>query len=162
MNLNIKYQWLILIAFLFFMFYKPIFCFLLLGLLIVFYVIQSSIFLNQINKKGEETIGKITSYLTESEGYKTPLVEFEINGEKILKKPYYYSSSDLSKFKTYRKNINKSITIVYIPNNPEKFIIKSEKGFNYFSLIFSAIVGLGFILISLANLFNFIKIDGMN
>ena len=122
----------------------------------------NSIFLNQINKKGEETIGKITSYLTESEEYKTPLVEFEINGKKILKKPYYYSSSDLSKFKTYRKNINKSITIVYIPNNPEKFIIKSEKGFNYFSLIFSAIVGLGFILISLANLFNFIKIDGMN
>ncbi len=162
MIFNKKYQWLFVIAFVFFLFYKLIFCFLLLGGLIVFYVIFYSVFLNNINKNGKETIGKIISYEIEHEGYKTPLIEFEIYGKKILKKPYYYSSTDLSKFKTYRNKIDKSIPIIYIPNDPEKFIIKSEKDFNYFSLIFSVIVGLTFILISLAQLFNFISIDGLS
>jgi len=154
MNFNIKYQWLYVIAFVFFMFYKPIFCFLLLGTLVVFYVIQYSIFLNNINKNGKEIIGKIVSYEIEQEGYKIPLVEFEINGMKILKKPYYYTSTDLSKFKTYKNKIDKSIEIVYIPSDPEKFIIKSEKEFNYSSLLFSVIVGFVFIFISLAQLFH--------
>ena len=89
-------------------------------------------------------------------------MEFEINGKKILRKPYYYLSTDLSKLKTYRNKIDKLITIVYNPKDPEKFIIKSEKGFNYFSLIFSVIIGLVFIFISLAQLFNFIRINGMS
>jgi hypothetical protein len=162
MNLNRKYEWLFVIAFVFFMFYKPIFCFLLLGTLIILYVIQYSLFLNNVNKNGKEGNGKILSYEIEDEGYKSPLVEFEINGKKIIKKPYYYSSTDLSKFKTYRNNIDMSIPIIYIPNDPEKFIIKSEKNFNYFTLILFTIVGLIFLLIGFAQLFNFIKIDGLN
>jgi hypothetical protein len=55
-----------------------------------------------------------------------------------------------------------SIPIIYIPNDPEKFIIKSEKNFNYFTLILFTIVGLIFLLIGFAQLFNFIKIDGLN
>ena len=143
------------------MFYKPIFCFLLLGTLIVLYVIHYSLFLNNINRHGNEIIGKILSYEIEYEGYKTPLVEFEINGKTILKKPHYYSSTDLSKLKTYRNKIDKSIPIICDSNDPEKFIIKGEKGFNYFSLVFFAIIGLIFIFISLAQLFNFIRINGM-
>ncbi len=162
MNLNGKYEWLFAIAFVFFMFYKPIYCFLLLGTLIILFVIKFSLFLNKINKIGKEVDGKIISYEIEDEGHKSPLVEFEVSGKKIIKKPYYYSSTDLSKFKTYRNNIEKSIPIIYIPNNPEKFIIKTEKGFNYFTLILSTIVGVIFILIGFAQLFNFIKIDGLN
>ena len=78
MNLNRKYEWLFVIAFVFFMFYKPIFCFLLLGTLIILYVIQYSLFLNNVNKNGKEGNGKILSYEIEDEGYKSPLVEFEI------------------------------------------------------------------------------------
>lgn len=162
MNFSKKTQWLIVIAFVLFIFYKPIFCFLLLGSLILFYVIKYSLFLNNINKNGKETAGKILTYEMEHKGHKTPLVEFEINGKKIIKKPYYYASTDLSKFKTYKNKIDKIIPIVYIPENPEKFIIKSEKEFNYFTLIFSSIVGIVFIIISFAQLCNFIEIEGMN
>jgi len=86
MNFSKKIQWLIVIAFVLFMFYKPILGFLLIGSLLLFYVIKYCFFFNNINKNGKETTGKILSYETEYEGHKTPLVEFEINKKKIIKK----------------------------------------------------------------------------
>ncbi|WP_158960686.1 DUF3592 domain-containing protein [Myroides fluvii] len=154
-------SWIFLLAFVFFMFYNPIFCGLQLGALCVYYVVHYATFLNHINKHGKESRGTILSYETEGKGHKTPLVEFEINGEQIVKKPYYYASTDLSILKTYKNKINKSISILYDPRCPEKFIIKSEKGFNYFSLIFAGLVGLLFVLISLVQLYKSISLDGM-
>lgn len=161
MKSNTIYGWLFVIAFVFSMYYKPVFCFLLIGTLSVFYVIHYALFLNKIKKHGKEVIGKILSYETDHKGYKIPLVEFEVNEQIISKKPYYYSSTDLSKIKSYKQNINKSFPILYDPNNPEKFIIKSEKGFNYFSLTLFGIAGIIFILIGIAQLFNLINIDGL-
>lgn len=154
-------SWIFVLAFVFFMFYNPILCGLQFGALCVYYVVHYTTFLIHINKYGKESRGTILFYETEGKGHKTPLVEFEINGEQIVKKPYYYASTDLSIFKTYKKNINKSISILYSPKCPEKFIIKSEKGFNYFSLILSGIVGLLFTLISLIQLYKSININGM-
>lgn len=162
MHINTKYTWLFAIAFVFFMFYQPIFCLLLVGTLMVVYALHYSLFLYNINKYGKEIEGKMKAHKTEEEDYKTPLVEFEINGTQILKKPYYYTSTDLSKFKTYKSKIDKPIPIVYLPNNPEKFIIKRDKGLIYLSLIFLCIIGLAFILICLAQLFHVINIPGMD
>lgn len=157
-----KYGVIIFVMFVFFMFYKPVICFLILGGIALFYGLYFFFFLSNIKKDGIETFGKILAYEKDNEGYKTPVVEFELEGKLIKEKPYYYASTDLSKFRTYNNNIDKPIAIIYSPKEPEKFILKSEKGFNYITLIFVFIVGLFFVFLSLAHIFDFIKIDGMN
>jgi len=150
------------ISFAFFMFYKPIICILLIGSMIIFHSINYAIFLSRINRFGKETIGKILSYETEYKGYKTPIIEFEVETKKIKEKPFFYASTDLSKIRSYSNNIDKLVPILYIPSNPKEFIMKSEKKFNYGSLIFISIIGLIFIIISLAQLLNLITINGMS
>lgn len=157
-----KYGLIVFLTFVFCMFYKPVICFLILGTFVFYYGFHYLFFLNSIDKKGVEVVGKILSYQSDGEGYKTPIIEFESKGLLIKEKPYYYASTDLSKFRTYDSNIEKLVPILYCPNNPERFILKSEKGFNYFSLFFALIVGLIFMIVGLSHVFGFIKIDGMN
>lgn len=160
MNFIKKYSIIIIILFVFFMFFKPVVCFLILGVLIFHYGIESFLFLNYITKSGIESIGKIQSYESDNEGYKTPIIEFQTLEEQLITaKPYYYASSDLSKFRTYKSNINKNITVLYSAGNPEKFVIKTEKEFNYGTLAFAMIIGFLFMVIAIANLSGYINMD---
>ena len=160
MNLKKEYSIIIIILFVFFMFYKPIVCALIMGALVLYHGIESLMFLNYINKNGIESLGKILSYESDEESYKTPIIEFQtLEGKFIKEKPYYYASSDLSKFRTYKNDINKNITVLYSSERPEKFVIKTEKNFNYGSLIFVIAIGLIFIILACVNLFGYINMD---
>ena len=155
--LNKKYGIIFVIRFVFFMFYKPAICFLMLGTALLFYAVYSISSLNQINKNGIENLGKIVSYESDNEGYKTPVIEFEISERKnFTGKPFLHTSSDLDKFLSYQKNINKTVKIIYNPDCPEKFILKDN--FNYFGLIILIIVGLIFSLLSIGSLLGYIDV----
>lgn len=128
--------------------------FLMLGTLILFYAIYSLSFLIHINKNGIENYGKIVSYESDGKRYKTPVIEFQTTeGKNFIGKPSLHTSSDLDKFQSYQNNINKTIKIIYIKKNPEKFILKDNS--NYFGLILLIIVGLLFSGISIGNLLGY-------
>lgn len=155
-----KYAIPIFILFVFFMFYKPVICFIILGSLISIMSIYYWNFLLDIQKNGIESVGKILFYESDSDGYKTPTVEFiDKNGKQIRKKPYYYVSTDLSKIRTHKKNIDKPINILYDPKNPEKFVIGKERNFNSFSLIFATLVGMIFLTIGICSTLGIINVE---
>lgn len=157
----IKKYWLyIFIAFVIAMVIKPILCALILGLLFFYTGIVTINFLRKIDKLGIECTGTILSYESDSEGYKTPIVEFTtLTGEKISEKPFVYASSDLSKLRTNKKMIDQSIVIVYDPDNPKQFVIHNEKGFNYFFLILCVAAGLFFIGLYISSLLGYVQFD---
>jgi hypothetical protein len=129
----------------------------MLGTALLFYAVYSISSLNQINKNGIENLGKIVSYESDNEGYKTPVIEFEISeGKNFTGKPFLHTSSDLDKFLSYQKNINKTVKIIYNPDCPEKFILKDN--FNYFGLIILIIVGLIFSVLSIGSLLGYINV----
>lgn len=160
MEFDKKYSLIILSLFIFFMFYKPIFCFLILGTLAFYHGFSRLMFLDYIEKNGIESIGKILSYESGEDGHKTPIVEFKtIEGDIVLKKPYCYVSTDLSMFKSYQDNINKNVTIIYSLKNPEKFVLKTEKDFNYGGNIILIIISLIFLGFAIGDILGFIQID---
>ncbi|SFD62186.1 DUF3592 domain-containing protein [Flavobacterium phragmitis] len=154
MEFNKKYGIPIVIFFVFFMFYKPVICCLMMGMLALIYAVNSIFFLNNISKNGIGITGKIVSYESDNEGYKTPVIEFKTAEETLITgKPSFHTSSDLDKFRSYRGNIDKPIKIVYDPKNPEKFILKDNS--NGCGLIFLIIIGLIFTYISIGNLMGY-------
>ncbi|WP_405570503.1 DUF3592 domain-containing protein [Winogradskyella sp. Asnod2-B02-A] len=150
----------IFILFVFFMFYKPVICFLILGSLATLIGIKSWIFIVDIQKNGIESVGKILFYESDEDGHKTPTIEFKTkNGNQIKKKPYYYASTDLSKIRTYKNKINESVSVLYDKKNPEKFVVGNERNFNYFSLILITLAGVVFIAVGILSLLEIINID---
>jgi len=130
----------------------------IVGSLLLYYGIDSLLFLNYINKNGIESLGKILFYESDEENYKTPVIEFKTLEEELIKgKPYYYASTDLSKVRSHKNDINKKITILYCSESPENFVLKTEKDFNYGTLILMMIIGLLFISIASANLLEYIN-----
>ncbi|KAF2512818.1 hypothetical protein EYY60_06835 [Flavobacterium zhairuonense] len=110
MNFNKNYQILYAVIFVFFMFYKPVICFLMLGTVFLIYVVYTVLYLNDISKNGIEIRGEIVSYESGEEKYKTPIIEFQIAEEKkITGKPFFYTSSNLDQFRSHRENINKTV-----------------------------------------------------
>ena len=154
-----EYSIPIFILFVFFMFYKPVVCFLILGSLTTLIGIKSWILIVNIQKNGIKSIGKILSYESDEDGHKTPTIEFKTKkGNQIKKKPYYYASTDLSKIKTYKNKINESVSVLYDKKNPEKFVIETERDFNYFSLILIILVGVVFLTVGTLSLLEIIQI----
>ena len=138
------------------MFYEPQICFIILGLFVLLYGIQYFLFFKNIQKNGIETNGKILSYQSDNEGYKTPIVEFKtLENIEVKKEPHYYWSTDLSKFRTYKNRINESVSVLYDPKFPEKFIIAKDNQSNYISLLFLGIFALIFIAIGVFHLLGY-------
>lgn len=160
MNLKKEYSIIIFILFVFFMFYKSIICLIIVGSLLLYYGIDTLLFLNYISENGIESLGKILFYESDVENYKTPVIEFKTLEEELIKgKPYYYASTDLSKFISYKNATNKNITILYCSETPENFVLKTEKDFNYGTIILMMIIGLLFITIASAHLLEYINMD---
>jgi len=156
-----RYAISIVILFVFFMFYKPVFCFIMIGLIIVIAVIDSWFLIVTLQKIGIESTAQILHYVSDDDGHKTPIIEFTTsNGNQIKSKPYYYASTDLSIIRTYKNKINTSIDIIYHPKNPEKFVIKKERFFNYFILIFMLLGAITFLIVGTLSLLGIIQIKG--
>lgn len=146
------YEIIFFVLFVFFIFYKPIVCALLLGSFIIFKVIDYLLFLKYIQKNGIPLVGEIVSYENDDENYKTPIITFEVAGQHIKRTPQGYFSSDIDKFRSFKENIGKTIPILYDPRNPEKFIIANKKEPSYLGLVFLLLVCVVFIVIGLGAL----------
>lgn len=154
-----KYWIIIIIAFGFCMFIKPALCMLIIGFVAFYIGVETVIFYRKIQKKGVECIGKIIEYQSDDEGYKTPLVEFTpISGEYVKEKPTFYASSDLSKIRSYKNMIDQTVSVLYDPDDPKRFILTNEKEFNYFFLTFLFLVSLGFLIVGISSLLGYIKL----
>jgi hypothetical protein len=156
----IKKYWIgIIIAFGVSLFIKPAFCFLILGTLLLYLGITSVLFQIKIQKKGIECNGKILSFTTSRRGNTTPIIEFTpFTGNTIIEEPFIYTSLDLGSISFNDENVKKEVLIVYDPDNPKRFIVADENGFNYIVLVFVLLVGLVFITVSICNLLGYIQI----
>ena len=160
MNSIKKYWIVIVIIFALSMFIKPALCFLILGSIISYICIEAVLFLKNIEKKGVECTGNIIEYQSDSDGHKTPLIEFTtMTGELIKEQPYVYASTDLSKIRTYKNLINQSVSILYDPDNPKKFVLTSEKQFNYVTFFIFILGGLFFVGLSISSILGYIRLD---
>ena len=158
MDLVKKYRIPILVTFGVCMFVKPVLCFLILGILVSYLGFASVMFLKKITETGIEWTGKIIEYQSDSKGHKTPLIEFTtMTGDIIKEKPFIYASTDLSKIRTYSNFIDQSVPILYDPDDPKKFVLKNESGFNYVVLTIFILVGLFFVGLSISYLLGYIK-----
>ncbi|WP_432671486.1 DUF3592 domain-containing protein [Flavobacterium sp. SM2513] len=132
----------------------------ILGSLVAIMNMYYWILISDIHKNGIATVGKIVSYESDSDGHKAPVIKFICkNGMHILTKPFYYASTDFSKIRSYKNNIDSPIDIFYNPKYPERFIIEKEKHFNSFSLIFTTLVGLIFLTFGICNIIGFITFE---
>ncbi|AEA44562.1 DUF3592 domain-containing protein [Fluviicola taffensis] len=148
-----KYWVGIVIIFGLFMFIKPTICLFILGGLISYVSGSGFAFIRKINRIGITGTGKIIRYESDSEGSKMPIVEFITNsGELIQERPYIYSTSDLSKFRTYKKRINQSFPILYDPKNSKHFVFVNENKFNLFLTVIFGLLGIGMISLGICNL----------
>jgi hypothetical protein len=155
----IKKYWIaIVVVFGLCMFIKPALCALIIGTLISYMGFAAVIFLKRISKTGIEWTGNIVEYKSDSDGHKTPLIEFTtMTGEYIKEQPIVYASTDLSKIRSYSNFINQPVPILYDPDDPKKFVLKNEKGFNYIVFIIFILAGLFFVGLSFSWLFGYIK-----
>lgn len=127
----------------------------IIGIVLFYHSNKSLSLLDKLKKNGKERIGKIVSYESDDEGYKTPIIEYEtLNGTIIKKKPSIYISSDLSKILSYKNNINTKIKIIYNKENHDEYIIKDEKESNYIVSIIMMFIGLILFFIGIYNLIN--------
>lgn len=160
MELLKKYRTAIFVTFIVCMFVKPAICFLILGALSTYFGFTAIRFLKSISKSGIEQTGTIIEYQSDNDGNKTPLIEFTtLTGETIRKKPFVYASTDLSKLRNYKNQIDQPVLILYNQEEPEKFVLKNEEGFNYIVFIFFILIGLFFIGLSICWLSGYIKMD---
>lgn len=151
-----KYWYFIVLSFVVSGLVRMEFAFFILSLLILYFNCYYYIGVDKINKIGIETTVEILFYGRDRDLHKTPIIKFYIGEREIQKEPFYYASTDLSKFKTYKNNINKPIPIKYNPINPEEFIICSEKNFSWGAMIFTTLIGLIFLFVSIAGLLEYI------
>ena len=156
-----KIYWIpFFIAFAISMFTEPAFCALLLGSAGFCIGIYGFIFLKRLREKGTTCTGKILTHERSSDGYKTPVIEFTpSNGDPVSGTPYIYASTDLSKIRSYKKQIDQEVLVLYDPDDPKKFVLPSEKGFNYFFLVIVILFGTIFITVGICSLLGYIKLN---
>ena len=158
MDLIKRYWIVIIVTFGLCMFIKPALCFLILGTLISYIGFAAILFLKKITRIGVDWMGNIIEYQSDSDGDKTPIIEFTtLTGDTIREKPFVYASTDLSKIRTYKNSIGQSVPILYDPNEPKKFVLKNKEGFNYIVFIVFILTGLSFVGLSIAWLLGYIK-----
>jgi len=154
-----KYRIIIVFIFVIFSIINIAYGFILFGLIVFFFSVEAYAFNEKIRKIGIERSGKIIKYESNHKGFKTPIIEFETkNQELIIAKPHFYASTDLSRIRTYKNDINKPVIILYDPENPKKFVLKSEEDFNYSTIFMFFTVSFLFIALAICSLFDIIKL----
>jgi hypothetical protein len=158
MNLIKKYWIVIVVIFAVSMFIKPALCFFIIGSLLFYLGFEAIIFLRNISKKGIDWTGNIIEYQSDSDGHKTPLIEFTtLTGDIIREKPFVYASADLSKIRTYKNSINQPVPILYDPDNPKRFVLSKDREFSYVIFFIFILVGLFFVGLSISSFLGYIK-----
>jgi hypothetical protein len=154
-----KYWIVIVIAFFLCMFISIAACLLILGSLILYFSLASLKKQAQLSKTGMTAIGKIRSYISDSDGDRTPIIEFiTADGTRINKQPFIYTSTDADKFQSYKTLIDTDVKVLYNPLKPEEFVIANEKPWNDLILVLFAIASLIVIGVAIADFGGFIKL----
>ena len=137
---------------------KPEYWFLFIGILVLHKTFQTIYLLRKIGRNRIRCLGKITSYEIDNEGLKRPVVEYAPNNSQIIRvKPFYYSATDLTLFRSYSKNMQTEVSILYDPKDFNKIIIEKEKTFNVLTLSLFIIVSTLFIILGMCGLFGIIE-----
>jgi hypothetical protein len=158
MELIKKYWIVVFVTFVICMFVKPAVCFLILGGVISYTGFAVASFLKKIERSGVDCTGNIVEYDSNSDGLIMPLIEFTtMTGEFVKEKPFVYASTELIKMRTNNKFIDQPVSILYDPDDPKKFILKNEEGFNYRVFKIFIIGGLFFIGLGIIWLLGYIK-----
>jgi len=149
-----------IIVFIASMFIKPALCFIELGLLMSILCVSAILFIEKMYKTGIKCVGTIVSIRTDSEGYQTPLVEFTtISGQKIAKEPYVSASTNLNRFMSKKKQYGSEVSVLYDPEDPNKFIVDTDDGFATVVFVFLTLVGLASTVIGVCSFLGYIKLD---
>lgn len=131
-----KYWILFGIAYLAIGFINPSLCLLIIGIILLYFGITTINKLWRFQKRGVQCSATILSYEPDEERYKTPVVQFTTaEGTSVKDKPWVYVSSALSKIRIYSENPDQAVQVIYNPDHPEEFVLKSEKEFNYLMVI---------------------------
>ncbi|MBA5245742.1 DUF3592 domain-containing protein [Marnyiella aurantia] len=158
-----KYWYYIIGVFAICMFVKPTFCFIILGSVIFYAGIDYYRVFRIVKNYGIVTTGKVIKYTRGQKGYQTPTINFSTkNGKTIETEPYFYVSSDINKFRTFKKYIKKPIEINYNPENPEEFLIADQKGINAMGIIILILVGALFAIIGTLGFLEIIEMNFNN
>jgi len=154
-----KYWILFVIGFFLLAIIKPALCFLIFGLFILYLSIASIRLQKRLSVLGVECVGRILSFETDSDGDKTPVVEFTPTGGTVItEKPFIYSSTDLSKLRSYDNLIGKEVLVTYDPEDPKRFVLTQEKGLNIFVFAVFLLGGGVFVGVGIAGLAGFIRL----
>ena len=154
-----KYGIVIVIVFALSMFIEPAVCFFILGSIFFYAGVKAVLLLKRIRRNGIACTGTITEYESDSDGYKTPFVEFTtLAGDRIAKKPYLYASTDADKLMSYKNRIGQPVPVLYDPNDPKKFILTDQTGLNYFVFMLCFVMGSAFLVVSICSFMGYIKL----
>jgi hypothetical protein len=153
-----RYWTYIIIVFIISFFIKSALSILLASLLGLYILAETIFILKNIRNEGIECYGKIVKYNTDSDGDKTPVVEFTTKkGETIKEEPLTYSSINIVEIFSRSKEINKPVLIKYNPEDPKYFILVNEN--NYFAMFIGLLVILTFVVVSTLGLLGYINMD---
>ena len=154
-----KYWIFIVVVFAISMLVKPALCFLIIGFIGSYSAIDSIRFQKRLGSNGIECTGRILSFEVDSDGDKTPVIEFTpIGGAVITEKPFVYATTDLNKISSYDSLIGNEVLITYDPDDPKRFILSEEKGFNSLIIAVLLLAGLGSIAFGIASLTGYVKL----
>lgn len=119
------------------------------GAAFIFLGTHGLLFLKRIKQDGITSQGTIVGF--ESDKY--PIIEFNTqNNETIKGIPYINVSANMNGFQLLKKWKDKSLTVVYFPENPSKFLVKREESTYYAGTILVAILGIGIIIFGICEL----------
>lgn len=154
-----KYWYVVMVLFAVFMFTIPVVCALILGGIIAFVSVEGVLFLNKVQKGGIQTQGEILGFESDEDGYKTPIIKFKTkDGDIIEGSPYVGVSTSLSKFRKYENKMHVPVPILFIPDHPKKFVVVSNEGYNYATLIFFIAAGTLLIVLGVCQLVGIINL----
>lgn len=156
----VKQYWYVIVAiFVFFMFYEQAGSAITLGSTLVYLCVDGIIFLRIIKKTGSRTEAKVIGYETDHDGDKTPVLEFKTSEGNIIEgKPYISISANLSGFRLNSKKKYIPVPILYLPNDPNKFVIENSEGSNYGALVFFIIAGAALAIFGICELAGIIDV----
>ena len=161
MSQNKKIYWILFfVAFAISMFTKPEFCFLLIGSLAFCLGVYAIVFIKRTREKGIACTGRILSYEIDSEGDKTPIVEFTPpGGVPVTGTPHVYAKTESDIIRSYKKQVDQKVVVLYDPDDPKKFILSQDQGMSYLAFAFIILGGLAGMAVGVCSLLGYIKLS---
>jgi len=147
----------ILVAFVFFMFYEPVVCGIILGLIFIVIGVRGWKFIYRMNNNGIKRWGTVVSFETDNESGNIPIIEYDtLENESITAQPHFYAYASVTKIRNPKKHIGKRTIILYDPDNVKRFVLKADLGFYTFIAVIGTFVGLGFTIMATLSLLGLI------